>query len=111
MWRRCCLYLVYLRCSGIRPDVDHVDSGGDERRENQTVSFLGGVAKAAAAGVPAGVMQLVTKVRHRQPVDDLQRQRSKVTTGQSRQVKGFDSYKRIYAFYLFKGVQENNPAG
>ncbi len=67
-----------LRRSGIRPDVDHVDSGGDERRQNQTVPFLGGVVEAAAAGVPAGVMQLVPKVRHRQPVDDLRGQRSKV---------------------------------
>lgn len=66
------LYLVDLRCSGIRPHIDHVDPGGDERRQNQAVSFLGGVTEAAAAGVPARVMELIVKVRHRQPVDDLQ---------------------------------------
>ena len=72
---------MQLRRSGIRPHVDHVDPGGDERRQNQTVSGLGGVSEAAAAGVPAGVMQLVPKVRHRQPVDHLTGQRSKVTAG------------------------------
>lgn len=104
-----CSYLVDLWCSGIRPDIDHVDSGGDEWRQNQTVSFLGGIIKAAAAGVPAGVMQLVTKVRHRQPVDYLQGQRSKVTTGQSREFKFYSDFiylhismRRIYAFQLFK---------
>lgn len=59
------------RLAGLRPDVDHVDSGRDERGQNQAVSFLGGVTEAAAAGVPSGVMQLIAKVRNRQPVDDL----------------------------------------
>lgn len=69
-----CLYLVDLWSSRIGSDVEHVDSGGDQRRQNQTVPFLGGIIEAAAAGVPTGVMQLVTKVWHRQPVDDLQGQ-------------------------------------
>lgn len=66
------LYLVDPRSSRIGSDVEHVDSGGDQRRQNQTVPFLGGITETAAAGVPTGVMQLVTKVWHRQPVDDLQ---------------------------------------
>lgn len=80
------LYLVDLRSSRIGSDVEHVDSGGDQRRQNQTVPFLGGIAKAAAAGVPTGVMQLVTKVWHWQPVDDLQGQvqGQKVSAGQVR---------------------------
>lgn len=49
-------YLLDLRRSGVRPHVHHVDPGGDERREDQAVPFLGGVAKAAAAGVPARVV-------------------------------------------------------
>lgn len=73
--------------SGVRPDVDHIDSGGDERRQNQAVSFLGGIAEAATAGVPARVMQLVTKVRHRQPVDDLRGRGQR-----SRQVKVESSF-------------------
>lgn len=73
-----CLYLVDLRRSGLRPHVNHVDSGRDERRQNQTVPPLGGVSEAAAAGVPAGVVQLVTEVRHRQPVNHLTGQSSKV---------------------------------
>lgn len=98
-----CLYLVDLRRSGIGPDINHIDSGGDERRQNQTVSFLGGVTEAAAAGVPAGVMQLITKVWHRQPVDDLQGQRSKVITGQSRLFPILlVQLRRIYVFYLFE---------
>lgn len=68
------LYLVDLWRSRIGSDVEHVDSGGDQRRQNQTVPFLGGITEAAAAGVPTGVMQLVTKVWHRQPVDDLRGQ-------------------------------------
>lgn len=45
--------LVDLRSSGIRFHIDHVDPGRNERRKNQTVSFLGGITKAAAAGVPS----------------------------------------------------------
>lgn len=68
-----CLFnhLVYFRRPRVRADVDHVDSGRDERRQDETVSFLRGVAEAAAAGVPARVMQLIAEVWHRQPVDDL----------------------------------------
>lgn len=67
-----CLHLVVPWSSRIGPDVHHVDPGGDERWQDQAVPLLGGVVEAAAAGVPARMVQLVTEVRHRQPVDDLQ---------------------------------------
>lgn len=64
--------LVDPRRSGLGSDVDHVDPGGNERRQNEPVPGSGRVAEAAAAGVPTGVMQLIVQVRHRQPVDHLQ---------------------------------------
>lgn len=67
--------LVDPRRSGVGSDVDHVDPGGDQGRQDQAVPVLGRVAEAAAAGVPAGVMQLVVHVGHRQPVDHLRTQR------------------------------------
>lgn len=69
--------LVDPRSSGFRFHVHHVDPGGNERRQNQSVSLLGGVTEAATAGVPAGVVQLVPEVGHRQPVDHLARQSTK----------------------------------
>lgn len=76
--------LVDPRSSGIRFHVHHVDPGGNERRQNQPVSLLGSVAEAAAAGVPAGVVQLVPEVGHRQPVDHLARRSTKADTRSER---------------------------
>lgn len=66
------LHLVKLWRSRVGPNIQHVDPGGDERRQDQAVPLLGGVIEAAATGIPARVVQLVTEVWHRQTVDDLQ---------------------------------------
>lgn len=58
--------------SGLRPNVDDVDPGGDEGRQDQAVPGLGQVSEAAAAGVPARVVQLIIQVGHGQTVDHLQ---------------------------------------
>lgn len=65
---------VYLMDPGgpqVGAGVDHVYPGRDQAGKNETVALLGGVSKAAAAGVPAGMVQLVVNVGHRQAVDDL----------------------------------------
>lgn len=50
--------------SYVRACVHHVNPGGDEGRQDQSVALLGGVSEAAAAGVPPGVMQLILDVGH-----------------------------------------------
>lgn len=60
--------------SRVRSHVHHVNPRGDETGENEAISALGGVPKAAAAGVPAGVMELVLQIGHGQAMDHLQSQ-------------------------------------
>lgn len=66
-------YLKKPGSSRVGSYIHHVDAGGDQAGEDQAVPLLGGVPEAAAAGVPAGVVQLVPQVGHRQAVDHLQR--------------------------------------
>lgn len=65
---------VYLMDPGgpqVGAGVDHVYPGRDQAGKKETVALFGGVSEAAAAGVPAGMVQLVVNVGHRQAVDDL----------------------------------------
>lgn len=59
---------------GIRPHVHDVDPGGDKAGKHQEVPGFGGIAVAAAAGVPAGMVQLIPQVGHREPMDHLEKQ-------------------------------------
>lgn len=68
----CAADLVESGFSGLGADVDHVDPRGDEGGEDEAVPLLGRIAEAAAAGVPATVVELVVDVGHRKAVDDLQ---------------------------------------
>lgn len=65
-------YLEKPRSSQVSSHIHHVDAGGDEAGEDQAVPLLGGIPKAAAAGVPPRVVQLVPQVGHGQAVDHLQ---------------------------------------
>lgn len=65
-------YLEEPGSSRVGSHVHHVDAGGDQAGEDQAVPLLGGVPKAAAAGVPARVVQLIPQVGHGQAVDHLQ---------------------------------------
>lgn len=63
--------LVQGRRPRILRRVDHIHATGQQRRKNQEAPARGGIAMAGAAGVPAGVMQLVADVGGREPVDHL----------------------------------------
>lgn len=56
---------------GVSPSVHHVNPRSVEAGKDQPVASLGGVSKAAAASVPAGVMKLIVNVWHLQPVNNL----------------------------------------
>ena len=63
-------YFVDLRSFWIS-GVDDVDSAGGDPRQEHEAAVLAGLAVAAAAGVPAEMMQLITNVQHWQTMDHL----------------------------------------
>ena len=56
---------------GVCGGVDEVDPIATKAGQHEEVPGAAGVAMAARAGVPAAVVDLVTQVRHVQPVDHL----------------------------------------
>ena len=72
------LYLVDSWLPRVGAHIDDVDAGGEERRQDEAVAVLGRIPKAATAGVPSRVVQLILHMGHVQTVDDLCEQQNQI---------------------------------